>query len=153
MRAQRVGGELVLVGGQQPIGTDTGRSATNSKSSGCPVTEHEGGYRIDNVRMREAGQPPDREIGMLARLDRADLVVPAEQPGAAERGFQHVPDGDRGRAPTTGPAAALPRLCYQQSGLVALMDATVVLARRGSTGSCWLNSSPASSAQCGSRAS
>jgi len=91
MRAQRVGGELVLVGGQQPIGTDTGRSATNSKSSGCPVTEHEGGYRIDNVRMREAGQPPDREIGLLARLDRADLVVPAEQPGAAERGFPARP--------------------------------------------------------------
>jgi hypothetical protein len=34
MRAPARGGELVLVGGQQPIGTDLGRSATNSRSSG-----------------------------------------------------------------------------------------------------------------------
>jgi hypothetical protein len=42
MRAQRVGGELVLVGGQQPIGTDLGRSATQPRDSDTYETLYRG---------------------------------------------------------------------------------------------------------------
>ena len=60
MRGQCVGGELVLAGGQQPSGTDTSRSATNSRSSGgrSPTTQLPArvGHRLSG-RLNDGGSP------------------------------------------------------------------------------------------------
>ena len=41
MRVRRVGGELVLIGGQQPIGAATGRSAIQQQVERRRVAEHQ----------------------------------------------------------------------------------------------------------------
>jgi hypothetical protein len=60
MRGQCVGGELVLAGGQQPSGTDTSRSTTNSRSSGgrSPTTQLPArvGHRPSG-RLNDGGSP------------------------------------------------------------------------------------------------
>jgi hypothetical protein len=86
--------------------------------------------------MSACARPDGRQTARSACLHGSIEPIWLSQPSsqaAPSVAFEHVPDDDRGRAPTIPPAAALLRLCYQQSGLVASMDAAVVLARRGST--------------------
>ena len=56
---------------------------TSSSSSGARRAEHQRSHRVGDARMRQRVQPPQRDVGELARLQRADLRLPAEDPRAA----------------------------------------------------------------------
>jgi hypothetical protein len=109
MRGQCVGGELVLAGGQQPSGTDTSRSATNSRSSGgrSPTTQLPArvGHRLSG-RLNDGGSPVGLGVDGVARNEIGGLspelrmalflarqrdlssttFVPAEAPRLATKG-------------------------------------------------------------------
>ncbi len=72
---------------------------------------------------RERVQPPQRDVGELARLQRADLVLPAEHPRPAHRGqLQRVPHGHRPRAAAgAGEQHRVPHLLEQ--GALASLEA------------------------------
>ena len=60
----------------------TVRPSTSSSSSGGRRAEHQRGHRVGDAGVREPVEPPQRDVGELAGLQRADLVVPAEAPRA-----------------------------------------------------------------------
>jgi len=111
MRGQCVGGELVLAGGQQPSGTDTSRSTTNSRSSGgrSPTTQLPArvGHRLSG-RLNDGGSP--RGVGRGRRGQQRDRRT---VPGAADGAVPGPPTGPQldhvragRRAAAGGPRAA-----------------------------------------------
>ena len=68
--------------------------------------KHQRGHRVGDAGVAEAVQPPQREVGELARLERADLVVPAEAPRRRRWCPATAP---RGRSARSGRRAAGPR--------------------------------------------
>ena len=90
----------------------TGRPPTSSSSSGARRAEHQRGDRVVDAGVAEPVEPPQREVGELARLERAELVVAAEAAGAADGAQrQRLAGGQRGRAAAqpgrrTAPGAA-----------------------------------------------
>ena len=73
--------------------------------------------------MGQGVQTPQRQVGQLAGLQRADLVGSAQNPGAADGGdLQGVPDGHRLRA-AGGPG--------EQQRVADLLDQTAGLVARG----------------------
>ena len=92
----------------------TGRPSTSSSSSGGGDAEGQGGDRVGDAGVRQRVDPPQRQVGELARLERADLVGPTEHRGAAHRRQLAAPPAPTApsgrRAPgRTAPRAAAPR--------------------------------------------
>ena len=116
----------------------TGRPLTSSSSSGggAPSTRAATGSAMPACGERV--EPPQREVGELARLQRADLGRPGRAPGAAERGHLEARRGRSAPAGRRGPGEQqrVPQLLDQRGRLVGrgAVDAEPDRARRRRAG-------------------
>ena len=101
--------DLVLVGAHQvPAAHDRG-AADVEPVDAVRAREHEAGDAVAARRQLEAVRAPDRDVGALARLERADVVAPEHGRAAARAEAQrlarrHAPAARRGRARRAAPA-------------------------------------------------
>ena len=81
----RCRGDLLDVARAQLGALDHGAAADQQEVHGARRAEHERRHRVVDARVIEAVKAPERDVGQLADLQRAELVVAAQAARALDR--------------------------------------------------------------------
>src|SRR2546430_11468328 len=125
-RSRDVAGDLVLVPGQEPSASNHCAAVDDDGLSLSGRSEREARDQVLDSRVREVVDPEARDVGALARFERA-AVVAAETLGAPPR--RQAPGGTRGQRPRR----RIPHPRKQQGLMCFHREVRVLIADRKST--------------------
>ena len=120
LRLEVAGGDALVERAELATGDDDA-AADEQRVHERARAEHERGDRVGDPRMIDAVEPPQRDVGVLARLQRADLGLAAEAAGAVDRAqLERLADVERraGRGASRASEQRLAQLAAELAGLV-----------------------------------